>query len=212
MGLVSWALEILNALVFLRRKRVVHGDIAARNVVLDAELHAKLCDLGMSHEVHTAEGYVYSVSPHVRRPCNSSAPESLDPDRREYSFQSDVYSFGVLLWEMFSLGTAEPWADVGGPEEILRILLTRECLKIPYVEAPLVGGTTDRRQVCVACLIPLSIYEKMKECWILEPWLRPTVEQLHEFLSSGTGEQQSHVTTSRSISTITSTSNEVIVE
>lgn len=140
MGLLDWILQILNGLRFLRRAKVVHGDIALRNVLLDKDLTAKICDFGLSHQV-TRTFYSYSVPPHAKRPCKSSAPESLA--RGEYSFKSDVYSFGILLWEMFSLGGAEPWAAV--PYQSMRqVLETRAVLPEPVVSVADASASTGR--------------------------------------------------------------------
>ena len=59
MGLMDWTLQILKGLLFLGSKRVVHGDLAARNVLLDSSLVAKISDFGMSHQL-TREHYVGS--------------------------------------------------------------------------------------------------------------------------------------------------------
>ena len=66
MGFLNWILQVLDGLIFLGVRRVIHCDLAARNILLDAGLNAKICDFGMSHQI-TSQHYAYSVSPHVCR-------------------------------------------------------------------------------------------------------------------------------------------------
>ncbi|CAK4987518.1 unnamed protein product [Aphanomyces euteiches] len=77
----------------------VHRDIAARNVLVDGQDRAKLCDFGMCRRVQATETGINFES--GVGPLQYMAPESLQPPH-SFSYQSDAYSFGVLLWETFS--------------------------------------------------------------------------------------------------------------
>ncbi|KAL8202546.1 UNVERIFIED_CONTAM: hypothetical protein K2H54_018309 [Gekko kuhli] len=45
--------QIASALEFLHQKKLFHGDVAARNVVIGRDFTAKLCKLGLAHRSHT---------------------------------------------------------------------------------------------------------------------------------------------------------------
>ena len=63
MGLLNWTLQILAGLLFLESKQVVHGDVAARNVLLKGpSLTAKISDFGMSHQINDASPTYVSSS------------------------------------------------------------------------------------------------------------------------------------------------------
>ena len=42
---------------FLAEKRVIHGDLAARNVLVFEDFRVKLTDFGLSRKLYTAENY-----------------------------------------------------------------------------------------------------------------------------------------------------------
>ena len=110
--------EIAQGIAFLHRNNVLHRDIKPANVMLDALLHAKVCDFGLSRDI-TADmetrqpGDVgpQSVSHSTRRfgTLRYMAPEVLCLDDKigsaqevklRYNQQCDVYSFALLLWEL----------------------------------------------------------------------------------------------------------------
>ena len=140
MRFLQWILQVLDGLIFLGSKRVIHCDVAARNVLLDSSMNTKICDFGMSYQIAsgvTDEQDVYSVSPNVMRPWWSTAPEAYL--QCKYSVKSDVYSFGVLLWELFTLG-GEPWAEFRCEkalelQKVLELQKAGECLPMPRVRA-----------------------------------------------------------------------------
>ena len=46
--LVRWVMQISQGMEFLMSRRVVHSDLATRNVLLDGGLMAKVCDFGLA--------------------------------------------------------------------------------------------------------------------------------------------------------------------
>uniref|UniRef100_A0A0D9XLI7 Salt tolerance receptor-like cytoplasmic kinase 1 n=1 Tax=Leersia perrieri TaxID=77586 RepID=A0A0D9XLI7_9ORYZ len=103
---VTVALQVARALEYLHDRcepAVVHGDVKASNVLLDASMSAKLCDFGSSRMGFSAA---------VRAPRSSAprhtmlgSPGYVDPHYIRSGMvtkKSDVYSFGVLLLELLT--------------------------------------------------------------------------------------------------------------
>lgn len=82
--------DVLQGIRFLHSATpsIVHGDLKASNVLVDANFRAKIADFGLSARC-TAVGTPYYMAPELLR----GSPIST---------QSDVYSFGVLLWEVMT--------------------------------------------------------------------------------------------------------------
>ncbi|CAN6290931.1 unnamed protein product [Urochloa humidicola] len=94
---LSVALQVARALEYLHRLDVVHGDVKASNVLLDAAMAARLCDFGSARAAgHHGHG-------RARRMLGS--PGYVDPHYLRsgvLTAESDVYSFGVLLLELLT--------------------------------------------------------------------------------------------------------------
>ncbi|XP_068957590.1 tyrosine-protein kinase STYK1 [Petaurus breviceps papuanus] len=143
--------QVLMALEFLQEKRLFHGDIAARNVLIQGDLTAKLCGLGLAYEVH-ARG---AISSKRMVPLKWQAPERLL--LKPAGIRGDVWSFGILLYEMVTLG-APPYPEVP-PTSILQYLQRRKIMKRPS-----------------SC--PSTMYSIMKSCWKWNEDNRPSPAQL----------------------------------
>ncbi|XP_003803595.1 tyrosine-protein kinase STYK1 [Otolemur garnettii] len=144
--------QVLLGLEFLQEKHLFHGDIAARNVLLQGDLTAKLCGLGLAYEVH-AQGAISSTR---TIPLKWLAPERLL--LRPASIRGDVWSFGILLYEMVTLG-APPYPEVP-PTSILQHLQRRKIMKRP-------SSCTH------------TMYSIMKCCWRWSEDSRPSPRELH---------------------------------
>nr|XP_055192805.1 tyrosine-protein kinase STYK1 isoform X1 [Nyctereutes procyonoides] len=149
--------QVLLALEFLQDKHLFHGDVAARNILIQSDLTAKLCGLGLAYEVH-ARGAI----PATRMvPLKWLAPERLL--LRPAGIRGDVWSFGILLYEMVTLG-APPYPEVP-PTSILQHLQRRKIMKKP-------SSCTH------------TMYSLMKSCWRWSEENRPSLQELHSRLET----------------------------
>ncbi|GJN30063.1 hypothetical protein PR202_gb18340 [Eleusine coracana subsp. coracana] len=104
---VSVGLQVAQALEYLHGLQVVHGDVKASNVLLDASMAARLCDFGSAR---AATGLAL-----LRPRAVMGSPGYVDPHYIRSGVltnKSDVYSFGVLLLELVT--GVQPFSDGGG--------------------------------------------------------------------------------------------------
>lgn len=76
---------------FLSSKNVLHGDLAARNVLLCDENIVKICDFGLAKQLYE-EAQIYHKKSKTPLPFKWLAPESISD--LTFSVYSDVWSFG----------------------------------------------------------------------------------------------------------------------
>ena len=97
--LLYWFLQILNALKFLHRRKIMHRDIKAKNIFLNKDGIIKLGDFGNSKllisEDDQAETYTGTKV--------NMAPEILKSEK--YDYKTDIWSLGRfqfrdMIWEI----------------------------------------------------------------------------------------------------------------
>ena len=108
----------------------MHGDLAARNVLLaessadtDCPM-AKVADFGLAKKFY--ENKTYEKSSRLSVPWKWMALEYLNDDY--FTLKSDVWSFSVLLWEVMSFG--RPPYGQKGYDEVLEQL--NEGYRLPF--------------------------------------------------------------------------------
>ncbi|NXE16302.1 STYK1 kinase, partial [Lophotis ruficrista] len=149
--------QVAAALAYLDQKKLFHGDIAARNVLLHHNFSAKLCGLGLAYETHRYGAK--SVTQIV--PVKWQAPERLL--KKPPSIKADIWSFGILLYEMITLG-APPYPEVP-PSDVLSYLQRQNIMKQPS-----------------SC--QQAMYGIMKSCWQWNATDRPSPTDLIQSLQT----------------------------
>ncbi|XP_049864841.1 vascular endothelial growth factor receptor kdr-like isoform X3 [Pectinophora gossypiella] len=157
--LLAWAFQIARGMEYLASRKVLHGDLAARNILLAEDNIVKICDFGLARSIYKNDEYQKKENSPL--PVKWLAIECMTD--RIFSTQSDVWSFGIVLWELFSLAKT-PYPNIS-PPSLLQWLSEGHRLEKP--------AYADER-----------LYDVMKRCWSQKPTARPTFTQLQELLGS----------------------------
>lgn len=147
---LKFALEVCRGMDYLHKRRIVHRDLKAANLLLDETGVVKIADFGVARVldhtgVMTAETGTYRWM----------APEVIE--HQPYGVEADVFSFGIVLWEL--LTGRVPYADM-----------------TPLQAAVGVVQKGLRPPLPLNC--PPALAETMRACWVRDPAARPTFEQL----------------------------------
>ena len=154
--------ESANGLSYLHSMGIVHSDIKTANVLLDADLHAKLSDFGIA----TRFGMEQTASVGTAR---YMAPEVIFGP---YNHSADVYSFGMFAWEVVHV--AIPFHTCNG---LIALLAAKE-QKRPQCEVP---TKCDGR-----------LAEVIHACWQMDPTARPVMREVMGLLRWLEDEHNSH--------------------
>ncbi|CDI96880.1 protein tyrosine kinase [Echinococcus multilocularis] len=152
--LVTFCHQLSSALAYLEALKIIHRDVAARNVLVANDTCVKLADFGMARQLIQGEDF-YVAEQGGKVPIKWMAPESLKS--RIFSSASDVWMFGVCMWEILSFGL-KPFHNTSNAEAVAAI------------------GRGERLARPETCLV--SHYRLMLECWMDDPLLRPTFNTL----------------------------------
>ncbi|KAF0046901.1 hypothetical protein F2P81_000534 [Scophthalmus maximus] len=115
--------EILEGMVYLTDRRVIHKDIKPENILVDKDFHIKIADLGLATcqtwskltKEESRRRSRIGQSAGARGPGTLSymAPEHLESIHTASTEKSDVYSFAIVVWVI--LTGAEPYANCPAP-------------------------------------------------------------------------------------------------
>ena len=101
---IKWGYDIVKGMEYLSLKNIMHGDLAARNILisnLDNENYvAKVTDFGLSKAFYDKTSYKKQDRKNVPWKWMDVAYLKTGVFKKT----SDVWSFGVVFWEMLSIG------------------------------------------------------------------------------------------------------------
>ncbi|PRP78274.1 LRR receptor-like serine/threonine-protein kinase GSO1-like [Planoprotostelium fungivorum] len=154
--------EIALGMLHLHKEKVIHRDLAVRNILLSRHLEAKVADFGLSREQENTD--VASQTQQMIGPIKWMSPEAIL--HSQYSTKSDVFSFGVTVWEIITVD--EPWAEMDAISVAMHVVASpNHRLSVPQGTVPLLS-------------------QMMTACWKTDPIDRPTFEEICDALRTDT--------------------------
>lgn len=111
--LVGWGFQVARAMEYLSSRNILHGDLAARNVLLCDDNVVKVCDFGLARTMYNSNNY--KKKGEAPLPFKWLALESLTD--HVFSTHSDIWSYGIVMWEFFSLAKV-PYPGMNADENL----------------------------------------------------------------------------------------------
>jgi serine/threonine protein kinase len=159
-------IQVADAMIFLSKNGIIHGDLACRNVVVfktnpdnPKNNLVKLIDFGLTQDNSKL------TDANIDLPIRYVAKEILlSKGRSGYSEKSEVYSFAVLMWEGCSFAKI-PYDYINDDQEVSQRKLKGEILKRPEQCDP-------------------NVYNLMTKCWEDRPNDRPNFQMIYTQLKN----------------------------
>ncbi|XP_077376031.1 receptor-interacting serine/threonine-protein kinase 1 isoform X2 [Festucalex cinctus] len=159
-------LEILEGMVYLTERNVIHKDIKPENILIDKDFHIKIADLGLAtckmwsklskEESHKKSRMGLSAKMRAAGTLSYMAPEHLESVHTVSTEKSDVYSFAIVVWVIVT--GKEPYANARNEDQI------SQCVR---------NGNRPAMDL-IPENTPAEIINLMVMCWAHNPLQRPT--------------------------------------
>ncbi|KAA8548668.1 hypothetical protein F0562_000352 [Nyssa sinensis] len=154
---IRLALDLSRGLSYLHSKKIVHRDVKAENMLLDAHRNLKIADFGVARvEAQNPKDMTGETGT-----LGYMAPEVLDG--KPYNRKCDVYSFGICLWEIYCCDL--PYPDLSFAE--VSSAVVRQNL---------------RPEIPRCC--PSSLANIMRKCWNANAEKRPDMDEVVRLLET----------------------------
>ncbi|KAF7654204.1 hypothetical protein LDENG_00072820 [Lucifuga dentata] len=166
-------LEILEGMIYLTEKHIIHKDIKPENILVDKDFHIKIADLGLAtcqtwskltkEESRRKSTMQKSAGARGAGTLSYMAPEHLESIHIPSTEKSDVYSFAIVVWVI--LTGKEPYENARSEDQMSHCI----CNGNRPAEHLIPDDT------------PKEIIELMKRCWEADPQQRPTFKESYNF-------------------------------
>ncbi|XP_012261877.2 uncharacterized protein LOC105689443 isoform X2 [Athalia rosae] len=174
------AIEVAAGLEHMHVHGFAHTDLAARNCLVASDLSIKLGDYGTSIEKYPTD---YHVVGDRALPIRWAAPESLKCtdttiETLEITVKANLWSYAVLLWEIVTWGKI-PYDHLCDEEVIQAVLSSTDATAQSITE-------TNFSELLLKCPedCPQNFYHVMRSCWVIDPDLRPGLDQVQQVLET----------------------------
>ena len=168
--LLEAAMQTLDGMLQLVEHRIVHRDLALRNLLafaFDAEdasrVTIKLTDYGLSATGTYVQKATSSVGDGL--PFRWMAPEAIE--RRRWSEKSDVWAFAVTVWEMFTHSKV-PYTFIINDAEVGQRVVAGERLERPLEPTE----------------CPEGVFVILQRCWAARAADRPAFAEVKRLLGA----------------------------
>ena len=151
---IDYTRQILEGLVYLHQKCIIHRDINGKNVLIGFQNNIKLVDFGIAKRLETLSS-THGAKTACVGTMNWMAPEVVN--EREYGFKVDIWSVGCTVVEM--LTARPPWPDCSNMTVMK---------KISNEETPVYN-------------LPISndeLKDFLSQCFQVNPKIRPSADKL----------------------------------
>lgn len=152
-NLLEWCKQIAKGMAYLEERRLVHRDLALRNVLLQLSGKAMISDFGLAKFLEVNESEYHSGGGLL--PIKWLAPECIRD--RKFTHKSDVWAFGVTIWELLTFG--------------MRPFEEYETKDVP-------AAVMDGARLHQPSHMSAEVYKVMYACWFYNPNDRPNFKSL----------------------------------
>ena len=120
---IALFLEVCDAVHHGHQKGVIHRDLKAGNILVDAEGRVKVIDFGVARATGERKDAERTQAGQIVGTLATMSPEQLASDPDQVDVRSDVYSLGVVLYELLA---GKPPYDLAGLPLVEALQVVRE--------------------------------------------------------------------------------------
>jgi len=136
------SLGVAEGLSHLHAKRIIHRDLACRNLLMRNDNTVVICDFGLSRIIEQDDGYTAQSS---KFPWAWTSPETLKNGR--FDVKSDIWSLGITMWELLTKGQ-KPYAEYSHRRKFVIQAIKEGNLKVKVPES----ASVSCKRIVDACI------------------------------------------------------------